>query len=142
MFATHSVMALYYREHHFAEKCNVFRENGQLQPMIDESNGRASLIFLLSNPPLRFPLLSNTIAGSCLCPASSTRKLLSRRATGALPILVSRTLFTFSPDSRSLPAFLCPLPSETSIKRCRWFIIIRVRRPGEASTDFTEFRLL
>lgn len=109
--------------------------------MIDEGNGRARVLFslprLLSSP---FPSVSCFFAATLLPevafgPASSTRKLLSRGQPGALPILVSRTLFT-------LPDRALGIPFERGLHQAPPLVHNKGSAPGAASTDSTEFQWL
>lgn len=123
--STNDIVALCKKKYHFAEKRNVSRTDSYNRWSMRVTDAR--LIFLLlhhsSSLPRFLLLCRNTIAGSCLCPANSTRKLLSHSNRGFADIGFSNVIYP-SPWPRSLAT------SVTCIKRCCWFII-RVRRPAK-----------
>lgn len=113
------------KKYHFMEKHNVLRTDSYYRWSMRDTDER--LIFLLLHHLPSLPcfllLCRNTIAGSCLCPANSTRKLLSTSNRGFADIGFSNVIYP-SLWPRSF------VTSVTCIKHCWWFII-RVRRPAK-----------
>lgn len=120
----------------FRGKRNILRTDSYNRWSIRVTDAR--LIFLLlhlfSSSPFCFLLLCrNTIAGSCLCPASLTRKLLSRRQPG-----LCRYWFL----EHYLPFPLIPGLSRTpwSLHQAVLLVHNKGSTPREMLTNSTKFR--